>query len=330
MHGAGVANMTANVIDGTAAVLDGERLAAMVGEDPAALPAASLCVLASAELHYEVLRGDEREACLLRALRGSEVADLRRAGPHRAADWERGWAENLREYEATGGSAGLVPKYNHHRVLRLCGDYVRAADTGFEYAVYTAIRHCLFARWFGGLERVVEYGCGTGTSLHLLAEQFPRLRLCGLDWAPSSQQIVARLAERLGRPIEARRLDMFAPDADIALGRGTGVFTSAALEQLGADHGALLDHLLAREPELCVHLEPIHEFYDAEALFDDVARRYHTARNYLRGFLTRLQALAAQGRVEILAQRRTGLGSFFHEGYGIVVWRPRRGPGAGR
>jgi len=214
----------------------------------------------------------------------------------------------------------LVPKYNHHRVLRLHGDYVRVADPGFEYAVYEALRHFCFRRWFPGVQRVVEFGCGTGTSLMLLAGIFPHLQLCGLDWAESSQRILAQLARQHGVAIEGKRFDMFAPDA-IALGTGTGVLTSAALEQLGCGYWPLLERVLAGRPSICLHIEPLLELYDG-SLFDDVARRYHVRRNYLRGFVPRLQELQRQGRIEILELRRTGLGSFFHEGYGIVVWRP--------
>jgi hypothetical protein len=312
--------MTAT-LDGTRHVVDTDLLAAMVGARPDALPPECATALAAHDLGYDVLTGADREAQLLRALRGGEANDLAVAGPHRAHDWERGWNQNLREFEAAADPALLVPKYNHHRVLRLRGDYVRVGHAHFEYAVYTALRHALFAKWFAGLDRVVEYGCGTGTSLMLLARQFPDLALCGLDWAPSSQQIVARLAGTLGRPLEAARFDMFAP-TPVTLGPRCGVFTSAALEQIGTRHEALLEHWLAAVPAVCVHVEPIHELYAEGALFDEVARRYHERRGYLRGFLPRLRELAAAGRIELLVERRTGLGSFFHEGYSVVVWRP--------
>lgn len=315
--------MTLTVNDCTQGVLDADALAAMVGTNASELPAECRATLDAASLGYEILTGGEREEQLLRALRGSEASELRPSGPHRAGDWERGWKENLTAFENGGGEpSALVPRYNRHQVLRLRGDYVRVADGGFEYSVYTALRQFLFRRWFGDVKRVVEFGCGTGTSLVLLGDLFPRLQLCGLDWAESSQQILAKLATKLGRAIEGKRCDMFAP-GDVELGAGTGVFTSAALEQLGERWEPMLELLLARAPSLCLHVEPIYELYGEDTLFDDVARRYHRHRNYLRGFLPRLQQLEREGRVEILDLRRAGFGSFFHEGYSIVVWRPR-------
>jgi SAM-dependent methyltransferase len=300
------------------------QLAAMLGIAVDDVPDAAVATLAAADLGYRVLGGDERERQLLAALRAGEADELRVSGPHRAADWERGWGENWREFTESGDEAALTPKYNHHRVLRLGGQYVEVADARFEYAVYTALRQCVFGRWFPNVDHVVELGCGTGTSLLLLAQMFPRLELTGLDWAESSQRILAELARRHGRSIVGRRYDMFDPPADLPLGPRTGVLSSAALEQIGDRHGPLLERIVAGAPQICVHIEPIVELY-GDSLFDEVARRYHRRRNYLTGFLPRLHELAALGAVEILCEQRTGLGSFHHEGYSVVVWRPRSG-----
>jgi len=322
--------MRTRVIEPTTLVVDAARLAAMLGVAPDQLSDSCRAALAGADLRGELLTGAAREAELLRALRACENPELSCSGPHRAADWERGWNENLRALQAEAGSfASLMPKYNRHQVLRLQGDYLRVDDPAFEYAVYTALRHHCFGRWFRGLERVVEFGCGTGTSLVLLAELFPDLELWGLDWATSSQQILEQLGARTGRTIHGRRFDMFAPDPTFELPPGTGVLTSAAMEQLGPAHAPFVDYLLAQRPAICVHLEPIVELYETDTLFDEVAHRYHRRRNYLTGFLPRLHELAALGRIELLAERRTGFGSFHHEGYTIVVWRPLDGSGSG-
>jgi hypothetical protein len=315
--------MRAEVIQPATVVVDAQRFAAMVGTTPGELSPTCRHALATTPLAGQILTGAAREAELLRALRASEDPVLRPSGPQRAADWEHGWGENLREFAAAGGAIeALTPKYNRHRVLRLQGEYLQVADPGFEYAVYTALRHHCFQRWFRAVDGVAEFGCGTGTSLLLLRELLPRLELWGLDWAESSQRILGELAHRLGRRMHARRFDMFHPDPTFQLPPGTGVLTSAALEQLGDGHAACVDYLLAQQPAICLHIEPILELYADDSLFDEVARRYHRHRNYLRGFLPRLRALEAAGRIELLAVHRTGFGSFHHEGYSLVVWRP--------
>lgn len=325
--------MTAEILE-CGAVLDAASVAAMVGVAAEDLPTACRQAIDGADLRHEVLRGADRAQCLAEAERICAESELRPSGPHRQDDWEQGWSENLRDLDAARAEgrgderSALVPKYNRHRVLRLCGDWVRAASPSFEYDVYTALREFWFDRWFADCARVVEFGCGTGTSLLLLAERFPYLDLVGTDWASSSQQILQRLSSRTPR-LTARRFDMFAPDRSLALGPGTGVLTSAAMEQLGAGHGAFVDYLVEARPAVCLHVEPLAELYDDEDPFDAVALRYHEKRNYLRGFLPRLWQLEAEGRIEILEQRRTGFGSFCHEGYSVVVWRPS-GVAAGR
>ncbi len=71
-----------------------------------------------------------------------------------------------------------------------------------------------------------------------------------------------------------------------------------------------------------MHAEPLAELYDENSLIDCLALKYHRARGYLNGFLTRLTELAEEGRIEIIVKKRVPFGSHFHEGYSIVVWRP--------
>ncbi len=304
--------------------LDVEVLARLVGVPSESLPTQCGESLGVADLRFERILGGEREALLLQALRGAESSELAKAGPQRIEAWERGWGENLSNFEAGGfADRDLIPRYNHHRVLRLAGDYVRVVDAGFEYAVYTALRHHLFRKYFEGLQHATEFGCGTGTSLIQLAEIYPAMRLRGCDWAKSSQDILRQIAGHSDRAIEGRRFDMFEPDGGLSLEPGCGVLTSAALEQIGSEHRAFLDYLLEQDASVCLHIEPLFELYDQEQLFDVVAARYHQRRNYLRGFLPRLHELEEAGRLEILEVSRTGFGSFFHEGYSVVAWRRR-------
>jgi hypothetical protein len=69
-------------------------------------------------------------------------------------------------------------------------------------------------------------------------------------------------------------------------------------------------------------MEPLLDLYDEANLVDYLAIRYHKKRGYLNGFLPALRDLAAKGRVEILDMRRFYFGSFYHEGYSYVAWRP--------
>jgi SAM-dependent methyltransferase len=303
--------------------VEGEDVAASLGLRVSDLPPSAVAALAAADLRYAEIAGAERDACLLQALRMLE-RDLPVSGPGALARWERGWQENLEAYRRSGDdTASLRPRYYKHTVLRYRGRYIRPAQITFEEQYYTILRHILFHRYLRDAPAVVEFGCGTGTSLLILAELFPDRPLIGYDWTRSSQALLQAIAERTGRRIRGIRCDMFAPPTNLPFPEGAAVMTMAAMEQLGGGFGPLLDFLLAKRPSICLHLEPIVELYDDTALFDYVAIQYHRKRGYLTGFLPALQALESAGRVSILDARRLHFGSCYQEGYSVVVWRVR-------
>ena len=154
-----------------------------------------------------------------------------------------------------------------------------------------------------------------------MARLFPDKLLHGLDWVESSKNILDRLSPKFGGRLHGHIFDMFSPNPEIPFGSTSALFTAGALEQLGTRFDVFLDFILQRKPQICVHLEPIYELYNEDVLFDYVAARFSLARNWLRGFLPRLNELESQGLIEIIKVKRT-VGSFFHDGYSIVVWRP--------
>ncbi len=244
------------------------------------------------------------------------------------AVWQRGWSEVAEGLGEAGPVtlAALKPQYFHDNVeVRMAGDYWTPDTPEFEYWTGIAVRRLLMLRAFGDdPARIVELGCGTGMNLIVAAGLFPRAQLMGADWAEASQDIVARIARGLGRPIESARYDMLTGEGAAALriGPGTDVLTVHALEQLGPAAPATVDHLVAARPRTVLHIEPILEFYDRAWPFDDIAARYHLARGYLQGLMESLAAHAAAGRVEIVDQGRVRLGNLYHEAYSFIAWRP--------
>jgi hypothetical protein len=81
--------------------------------------------------------------------------------------------------------------------------------------------------------------------------------------------------------------------------------------------------LIAAGPRTVLHIEPILDFYDRTDPFDDIAARYHLARNYLQGLWPALSAHAQAGRIEIIDKGRVKLGNLYHEAYSFILWRPR-------
>jgi transketolase len=278
------------------------------------------------DFRYRVLSGGDRERLLREILETIESGSLTRSGPHKQAVWEQGWSENLAEFLALGQDPGaLLPKFvRPGAVKRLRGEFVVPADPAFESACVTVLREAVLGFHCRGAARILEFGCGTGHNLLALSEVFPGIPMVGLDWSPAACELVRRLAEARGLPLEARLFDMYQPDPAVVLTSSDAVFTIGALEQLGERFTPFLEYLLAGRPRVCVHAETMDELYDQDDLADYAARRYSRVRNYLRGFLAALRQLERAGRVEILQVQRT-FGSQYHEGYSFVVWRPAAG-----
>jgi len=279
------------------------------------------------KLSYRVITGGEREEIVRGITERTDSGSLRVVGGNDNEVWERGWGEILAQVTAKGGftPAILKPQYfDHHRIMRFNGDYIDAGDANFVYEYDQVLRRLVLAKYLKGATKVVELGCGTGTSQLMLADILPKAKLVASDWAKPSQEIIRAMGAYLKRHITPVCFNMLTLEGwdELTIDHDTTVVTVHALEQLGGNIGALLDALLKARPRTCLHFEPIAEFYDEKVPFDQLALRYHRRRNYLDGWLTRLRELAARGKIEITEERRLAFGDRYHEAYNIVQWRP--------
>lgn len=290
------------------------RVAASIGRELSANP-----------LLVEPLEGEARDQLMLQALKRILAPELKNAGEHRLPDWEQGWAENRDAFIASNFNIDeLIPRYyKPNAPIRLNGSYCRTQPADFVYRYTALFRACLFEEYFRGLPMVYEFGCGTGHNLVHLAQLKLADRLCGLDWARPSQDIMALLHDKLGLPVSGRRFDFFNPDPELRLEPGAAVLTFGALEQIGESHDRLLEFLLAQNPALVLDVAGIEELYDDSQLVDYLGLAYHRRRNYLSGYLTAIRRLADAGRVEILKVHRHRFGNQFDDPYSYVAWRPR-------
>lgn len=76
-----------------------------------------------------------------------------------------------------------------------------------------------------------------------------------------------------------------------------------------------------KNPQICIHLEPITELLDSDNRLQDLSIKYINKRNYLRNFYTSLKKLHDDNKIEIIDAKRTTFGSFLLEGYSLVAWR---------
>jgi len=273
---------------------------------------------------FETIGGARRDAMILESLKRTQSPQLKHAGAHRAADWDDGWRENLGDFIASGyDKRTLVPKYVKAGVpVRLGRSFVQPVQEDFVYRYTRVFRAWLFREYVAPFDTVYEIGCGTGDNLVHMAEMFPDKRLRGLDWAPSSQEIVQAVAGHYGLRLVAGAFDFFNPDAQLRLADASAVLTFGALEQVGAEHGAYLDFILAQRPAVCVDVVGLGELYDETDLLDYLALLYHRRRRYLDGYLTRLRQLEAERMIEVIAVHHHRFGNPFDDPYSYVVWRP--------
>jgi SAM-dependent methyltransferase len=312
----------------------GSALIAQLNFGPAELARVTGCAPDVAALAFDQLRPPD---LIYRPLSEVEAAtamaaidDVIRGKPLRVAGaddpdvWERGWSElasQLEHQQIT--TQTLRPQYFHAAVpCRLFGTLVEQVTPNFEYWVGLCVRFATFAEFLRDRKHIVEFGCGTGINLLLLAELLPAARLVGCDWATPSQKILAQMARESGKAIEGHRFNMLMVEGDCGgIDIDTAVLTVHALEQLGSNWGPILEFLGARRAGIYLHLEPLLELYDSRVPLDELARRYHLKRNYLQGFVPTIQKLAENRQAEILALRRVQFAGLYHEAYSVMVWR---------
>ena len=201
-------------------------------------------------------------------------------------------------------------------------DYVLPRNPDFELDYFSAFRLWLFTEYFKGYDHVYEFGCGSGFNLVELAGMYPEKNIYGLDFVPSSCEIVNKLAEINGWKMKGHVFDMISPDENFEIANNSMVYTIGSIEQLASKFESFLQFLLRRSPSLCIHVEPTIELYDQNNLVDYLAIKFHRKRGYTENFLTRLRQLETENRIELIKVQRLFFGSLYMEGYSLMIWRP--------
>jgi len=296
-----------------------------LGVLPGTLPSPILERISKTNFRYEKLDQKERDAVILRVLRRIESGELSQVGEHRKDVWEKGWEENLSAFaQKDFALESLVPRFiRPEPIVRLNKDYVRTCNDRFEFFFHDIVRRWLFAEYMADAAGIYEFGSGSSYNLvSFVQEGGDSKKLVGLDWANSAVELANLIGKSHNINLTGRRFDLFHPDESLDIGPGDAALSICALEQVGSRHEEFLQFLLRKRPKICVHMEPLLDLYDPESLVDHLAIRFHEHRQYLRGFLGRLQELEKEGRLEILKVHRSQFGSLYHEGYSFVVWKP--------
>jgi len=258
---------------------------------------------------YRLLTPEENEKAIIQIFEILLDKSIPFSGAHRKKQWEKGWAENLE-------SGNNTPKYfGKYPIQRLNGKFVCGLRKGYEQDMLYSIVDDLAKKYLKDQKDVYEFGCGTGHNLWRVKDLNPDAKLHGFDWTISSNKMIE------AQGFHAENFDFFKP-SKVKLAPNAGVFTVAALEQVGTHFKPFVNYLIKNKPSVVVHIEPIPEMLDSSKLLDYLSIQYMHKRNYLRGYADYLEELEKKGKIKILEKHRSGIGSYLIDGYSVIVWKP--------
>ena len=280
--------------------------------------------IAKSDFKYRILTEKERDKIILNVIKKIEFDEQIVGTEERRNTWECGWAENLRNFSKSGNSLNkLVPKFfRSNQVIRFNQDYIKPSNSNFELDYFSVFRLWFFKKYLKDFDFIYEFGCGSGFNLAVLARLYPKKKLYGLDFVPSSVALADKLGEGYNWNISGHIFDMLNPDESFKIYNNSAVFTIATIEQLASNYEPFLQFILKQSPKLCLHVEPIIELYDENNLVDYLSIKFHKKRHYAEGYLTRLKELETQNMVKVLKTKRLFFGSLYHEAYSYTIWKP--------
>ena len=276
----------------------------------------------SSNLLYENLQDQEYESYILEYIK-TISNDLVKAGESRETQWENGWLENFELFQRSENFTDLIPKYHtKNNIAKLNGNIIKTHSEFFDYYINSFFVDAILLKYIDQYDKIFDFGCGTGYHLFRLETYNSDKKYFGLDWTKSSQNIIDLYSKHKNKDnIKGYNFNYFNPDYNIDI-KDSLVYTVASLEQIGQKHDQIIDFFLEKKPALCIHFEPIEEVLDENNLIDYLTIKYFNKRNYLKNYLTKLQTLEKENKVEILEVKRLNYGSKFVEGHTLIIWKP--------
>jgi hypothetical protein len=281
------------------------------------------------KFEHRLATAEERDDAILGMIRAIYHHELPVSGPARHPIWEAGWAENLKAFDPTKAGRELAkPRYHgKYPIVRWNGDLYVPESEDYEHNMLAVIQDWVFDKYLRNSDMVCEFGCGTGHNLFRVGDVNSNVTLVGLDWATSAVQFInlqAQAGAYSPNLAWAHGFDFFNPSLTFTPSKNCAFVTVASLEQVGSKWKPFFDFVMAIQPKVVIHIEPIEEVLDDRCLLDHLSREYFRKRGYLTGWLRHLQAAEKLGKAEIHRVARTFIGSKFIEGYTVIVWSPRR------
>ena len=274
------------------------------------------------DLSYQNFSSIDREKLVIETLKKINSDTQIISSETRKQVWENGWCENYEKSVIDFSELSITPNFiRPSKIFRWKQEYIQPSSLDFEINIVRVIN-----AWIGILfseySHIYEFGCGSCFNIYQLTKKYPQKKIFGLDFVQSSINIVKLLGEKVNPNVCGKLFDMKRPDTSFVLKENSAVLTFGAIEQLSGEFHEFLHYLIKNRVSLCVHIEPIVELYDENNLIDYLAIMFHKKRGYTVGFLSYLQLLEKEKKIEIVDFRRTFFGSRMMEGYTYIIWRP--------
>jgi hypothetical protein len=277
-------------------------------------------------LEYEELNQQERDKVILDIINHLNIK-LELAGQHRLEQWERGWYENFELLKKGSSINNLVPKYfGKYNIVRWKGDFIKSNIANFDYKQLIILIDAYLHKYVGNnYDNLFEFGCGPAYHLLRFSNFNKDINLIGLDWTKASQNIIEEINQlNINNKIKGYNFDFFNPNYNLEIPESSAIFTCNALEQIGEDYKTFIDFILAKKPDLCINFEPCSELLDESNLVDKLCTLYSEKRKYLKGYLTYLEQLEQENKIEIILKQRLYGGSLYLEGYPVIIWKVKK------
>lgn len=214
------------------------------------------------DFSYQYFSAQEKDKIILDILEYIRKDQVVVATPEREKVWDKGWRENLDSFLQHRNIDSLLPRFiKPTNVIRLQQDYVRPTNPYFERDFCLLLQQWLFKRYMTDFEAVYEFGCGSGFNLVTIARLFPKIKIFGGDFVPSSLRLVDEIAHCYGYNMSSFHFDMTKPDFKMQMLDNSCILTFCSIEQINNRFQDFIYFLLNKKPALCIHVEPVFELY---------------------------------------------------------------------
>lgn len=276
------------------------------------------------ELNYTFLNKKEEKIKILEIIKTIHKSYIKKSGKSYKKNWNNGWNENYLMYKKSSKDTDLIPKYFFKNKFSRIGDnLIKTFSKNFDYKVLKLITSYLFFKYLKNEKNIIEFGAGTGHNLINLSKINKSANLYGLDWSKSSQKIF-KLVSKKYKKILGYKFDYYKPSFNKKMHlkkNEWSCFTIASLEQIGKDFKPFLKFLQKQKPNIVVNLEPINELMNQNKILDYLSVEYSKKRNYLDTYYLYLKKLEEKKIIKIIEKRKSYFGSFYINGYSIIVWK---------